>query len=327
MARDEGHDASNLGDLADDGTPVDLAAVRRDDALIESISNGGPVATDSTEQYELALILSQWRDDVVATPMPEGPLLDDVIAAITATPSGFSDRQRSRSRSRLRVVRPIAAAAAVAAVVFGGATAMAYDAQPGDALWGVKQVVFADEANSDSCEDRHDFRAGKGRAAVGCRRHSCGKDGAGQRSSPCRCGQGLAGQDRPRRALGQVDDAGPGDHVTRSAAVDEWSASSPRLPRLDHGDSGDPPSIRLNPQLTWGCDHVRPTPRSWNAAAGAWSKRRRRRHRPTSSPTATTTTTTTTTTTMTPLAPASSPSGDFIFTAALRPALIGTVPI
>ncbi|MEV3976930.1 anti-sigma-D factor RsdA, partial [Streptomyces sp. NPDC050698] len=146
MARDEGHDASNLGDLADDGTPVDLAAVRRDDALIESISNGGPVATDSTEQYELALILSQWRDDVVATPMPEGPLLDDVIAAITATPSGFSDRQRSRSR--LRVVRPIAAAAAVAAVVFGGATAMAYDAQPGDALWGVKQVVFADEANS-----------------------------------------------------------------------------------------------------------------------------------------------------------------------------------
>ena len=148
MARDEGHDASNLGDLADDGTPVDLAAVRRDDALIESISNGGPVATDSTEQYELALILSQWRDDVVATPMPEGPLLDDVIAAITATPSGFSDRQRSRSRSRLRVVRPIAAAAAVAAVVFGGATAMAYDAQPGDALWGVKQVVFADEANS-----------------------------------------------------------------------------------------------------------------------------------------------------------------------------------
>ena len=148
MARDEGRDASNLGDLADDGTPVDLAAVRRDDALIESISSGGPVATDSTEQYELALILSQWRDDVVATPMPEGPLLDDVIAAITATPSGFSDRQRSRSRSRLRVVRPIAAAAAVAAVVFGGATAMAYDAQPGDALWGVKQVVFADEANS-----------------------------------------------------------------------------------------------------------------------------------------------------------------------------------
>lgn len=133
MARDEGRDASNLGDLADDGTPVDLAAVRRDDALIESISSGGPVATDSTEQYELALILSQWRDDVVATPMPEGPLLDDVIAAITATPSGFSDRQRSRSRSRLRVVRPIAAAAAVAAVVFGGATAMAYDAQPGDA--------------------------------------------------------------------------------------------------------------------------------------------------------------------------------------------------
>lgn len=90
MARDENRDSSDLDDLtaglADDGAPVDLAAVRRDDALIEAISHGGPVATDSTEQYELALILSKWRDDVVSTPMPEGPLLDDVIAAIESAP-------------------------------------------------------------------------------------------------------------------------------------------------------------------------------------------------------------------------------------------------
>ena len=236
MARDEGHDASNLGDLADDGTPVDLAAVRRDDALIESISNGGPVATDSTEQYELALILSQWRDDVVATPMPEGPLLDDVIAAITATPSGFSDRQRSRSRSRLRVVRPIAAAAAVAAVVFGGATAMAYDAQPGDALWGVKQVVFADEANSTVAKIDTTSELEKAERLLAAGDIPAAKmvlDNAAHRAD---CGQGLAGQDRPRRALGQVDDAGPGDHVTRSAAADEWSAGRPD--HFDHGNSG-----------------------------------------------------------------------------------------
>ncbi|MCJ0905116.1 anti-sigma-D factor RsdA [Rhodococcus sp. ARC_M6] len=150
MARDEKRDPSDLDDLAagltDDGAPVDLAAVRRDDALIEAISSGGPVTTDSTEQYELALILSKWRDDVVSTPMPEGPLLEDVIAAIESAPPSIADRERSRSR--LRLVRPIAAAAAVAAVVFGGGSMLAYDAQPGDALWGVKQVVFADEANS-----------------------------------------------------------------------------------------------------------------------------------------------------------------------------------
>lgn len=148
MARDEKRNASDLGDLTagltDDGAPVDLAAVRRDDALIEAISSGGHVSTDSTEQYELALILAKWRDDVVSTPMPQGPLLDDVIAAIEATPPVIGER----SRSRLRLLRPVAAAAAVAAVVFGGGSMLAYDAQPGDALWGVKQVVFAEEANS-----------------------------------------------------------------------------------------------------------------------------------------------------------------------------------
>ncbi|WP_092801562.1 anti-sigma-D factor RsdA [Rhodococcus globerulus] len=150
MARDENRDSSDLDDLtaglADDGAPVDLAAVRRDDALIEAISHGGPVATDSTEQYELALILSKWRDDVVSTPMPEGPLLDDVIAAIESAPLSIADRERSRSR--LRLLRPVAAAAAVAAVVIGGGSMLTYGAEPGDALWGVKQVVFTEEANS-----------------------------------------------------------------------------------------------------------------------------------------------------------------------------------
>ncbi|MGC0365187.1 hypothetical protein ABH922_003171 [Rhodococcus sp. 27YEA15] len=143
MARDDGHDASNLGDLADDGTPMDLAAVRRDDALIEAISSGGPVSTENAAQYELALILSNWRDDVVSTPMPQGPSLDEVEAAIVAASIGSRP-----GAPKLRLVRPVAAAAATIAVLFGGATAFAYGAEPGDALWGVKQVVFSQEANS-----------------------------------------------------------------------------------------------------------------------------------------------------------------------------------
>ncbi|MFC0446741.1 anti-sigma-D factor RsdA [Rhodococcus jostii] len=132
-------------DLPGDDAPVDVAAVRRDDALIDAIAGGGPVATDSPEQYELALLLTNWRADIVATPMPTGPLLDDVIAAIDASDARSA---RSAARSKLRLLRPIAGAAAAIAVVMGGATIFSYNAEPGDPLWSVKSVVFSQQADS-----------------------------------------------------------------------------------------------------------------------------------------------------------------------------------
>ncbi|MFW2244112.1 anti-sigma-D factor RsdA, partial [Rhodococcus opacus] len=119
--------------------------MRRDDALIDAIAGGGPVATDSPEQYELALLLTNWRADIVATPMPTGPLLDDVIAAIDASDARSA---RSAARGKLRLLRPIAGAAAAIAVVMGGATIFSYNAAPGDPLWSVKSVVFSQQADS-----------------------------------------------------------------------------------------------------------------------------------------------------------------------------------
>ncbi|WP_072945779.1 anti-sigma-D factor RsdA [Rhodococcus koreensis] len=133
-------------DLPGDDAPVDVAAVRRDDALIDAIAGGGPVATDSPEQYELALLLTNWRADIVSTPMPTGPLLDDVIAAIDASDNARS--ARSAARGKLRLLRPIAGAAAAIAVVMGGATIFSYNAAPGDPLWSVKSVVFSQQADS-----------------------------------------------------------------------------------------------------------------------------------------------------------------------------------
>jgi len=132
-------------DLPGDDAPVDVAAVRRDDALIDAIAGGGPVATDSPEQYELALLLTNWRADIGATPMPTGPLLDDVIAAIDASDARSA---RSAARGKLRLLRPIAGAAAAIAVVMGGATIFSYNAAPGDPLWSVKSVVFSQQADS-----------------------------------------------------------------------------------------------------------------------------------------------------------------------------------
>ncbi|MBC2640678.1 MULTISPECIES: anti-sigma-D factor RsdA [unclassified Rhodococcus (in: high G+C Gram-positive bacteria)] len=132
-------------DLPEDDAPVDVAAVRRDDALIDAIAGGGPVAPGSSEQDQLALLLTSWRADIVATPMPTGPLLDDVIAAIDASDARSA---RSAARGKLRLLRPIAGAAAAIAVIVGGATIFSYNAEPGDPLWSVKSVVFSQQADS-----------------------------------------------------------------------------------------------------------------------------------------------------------------------------------
>ncbi|MBC2643418.1 MULTISPECIES: anti-sigma-D factor RsdA [unclassified Rhodococcus (in: high G+C Gram-positive bacteria)] len=145
LARSIKRNGNPDADLPEDDAPVDVAAVRRDDALIDAIAGGGPVATDSPEQYELALLLTNWRADIVATPMPTEPLLDDVIAAIDASDARSA---RSAARSKLRLLRPIAGAAAAVAVVMGGATIFSYNAEPGDPLWSVKSVVFSQQADS-----------------------------------------------------------------------------------------------------------------------------------------------------------------------------------
>lgn len=69
-------------DIGADGGPVDLVAVRRDDAFIDAISGDGPIATDDADEYQLALLLANWRADVMTPAMPAGPSLDVVVASV-----------------------------------------------------------------------------------------------------------------------------------------------------------------------------------------------------------------------------------------------------
>lgn len=137
-------------DLAGNGDPVDVSAVRRDDALIDAISAGGPVSTDGPEEYQVAALLANWRAEIVAQPLPAEPDLDDIVARVQAelgAREALVTGTRS-GRNHLRLLRPIAAAAAVVAIAMGGMTIFSYNAEPGDPLWGVKQVVFTQRAES-----------------------------------------------------------------------------------------------------------------------------------------------------------------------------------
>ncbi|MFC4124827.1 anti-sigma-D factor RsdA [Nocardia rhizosphaerae] len=122
--------------------------MRSDDALIDAIASDGPVRTDSPEEFQLASLLADWRADLLAEPMPAGPDLDTVFAAVNQEIGARQVRVGASSRGRLRLVRPLLGAAAALAVVFGGLTAFSYSAAPGDPLWRVKEVVFSEQAQS-----------------------------------------------------------------------------------------------------------------------------------------------------------------------------------
>jgi len=127
---------------------VDIAAVRRDDALIDAIVSGGPVQTDSAEEFQLAALLADWRTELIEPPMPSAPDLDAVVAAVNQEVGARKVRVGAQTRGKLRLLYPITGAAAALALIIGGTTAFSYSAEPGDPLWRVKEVVFSEQAQS-----------------------------------------------------------------------------------------------------------------------------------------------------------------------------------
>lgn len=136
------------GDSISDSGPVDIAAVRRDDELIEAIRGDGPVATDNADEYQLALLLANWRAEIVVPALPAGPDLDEVAAAVDQEIAAAGLRRKVSGRTRSGLLRPVAGAAAAIALVMGGLVVFSYNSSPGDPLWSVKSVVFAQQADS-----------------------------------------------------------------------------------------------------------------------------------------------------------------------------------
>ncbi|WP_436492327.1 anti-sigma-D factor RsdA [Actinokineospora sp. HUAS TT18] len=128
-------------DLDDDA--VDFSRVHADDAFLDALGaavRGESAVRPDSQDAELAALLSSWRDDVDAAPI--GELVDTKYAVATV----FAAKARKARKPRLLV--PLAAAAAAIAIAFTGAGLAARDAQPGDTLWGLTKVLYADHARS-----------------------------------------------------------------------------------------------------------------------------------------------------------------------------------
>lgn len=123
-----------------DEPPLDMNAVVADDEFIEALVRGMPVNTHNDAEYQLAALLAGWRHEALSEPAPEFPSVDDVERAIIAS-------QPRPARKAIRHLRLASGAAAVVVVAVAGLTVLSQGASPGDPLWGVKQVVFAEQAS------------------------------------------------------------------------------------------------------------------------------------------------------------------------------------
>ncbi len=122
--------------------PIDLVAVQADDELINALAGGMTVSAPGLEGYghddRVAALLSAWKADVDAEPIPD---LVDVETAVTAVKQGRSGR-------RARHLVPLAGAAALIVIAIAGVSITAQEARPGDALWAVSKVLYQERAES-----------------------------------------------------------------------------------------------------------------------------------------------------------------------------------
>jgi hypothetical protein len=122
----------------------DPDAVARSEGFIDAVAKGEPVEFSGvadegdTGDRALAGLLEDWRDEL-RVPVPNGvcPELD----AVAALGRGLAARRRTRRRMAL--------VSAMAAAVLGvaGFGALMGQAQPGDALYGVRTTLFGEPAS------------------------------------------------------------------------------------------------------------------------------------------------------------------------------------
>jgi hypothetical protein len=139
----EAHDQLAVDEIDDideqiGSADLDLAALRSDDALLTALGNAS--SAGAATEPELTALLLSWRRDIDEEPIPE------LVDTETAMHTIFAAAHRDRRRPRFLV--PLASAAAVLVIVFTGVGLAARDAQPGDTLWGLTQVLYADHARS-----------------------------------------------------------------------------------------------------------------------------------------------------------------------------------
>ncbi|ABK70453.1 anti-sigma-D factor RsdA [Mycolicibacterium smegmatis] len=129
----------DFGRWTSNGGDPSLNEINRTDRFIEALSLEQPVYSTDPEEAELAFLLAGWRDDVRQAPMTGIINPREAVVAL--------DRAVARNRPRLPLALVGSAAAAV--LCLGGFGAAVYGSSPGDALYGLRGMIFGEQATRD----------------------------------------------------------------------------------------------------------------------------------------------------------------------------------
>ena len=186
------------------------SAVQADDGFVESVRSGA----GSTANTDLARLVLAWKREIDAGPFPLHPDAQAAEQALAA---------QARTAPRRRLLTPFAAAAAAFGIALSGVALLAHDSRPGDPLWGITEVVYADHARSVAAATQAETDLGLAKTALSS-------------GTP----------DAARTALNRVSvslrSVSNGDgHAALSAQLDTLTAQLPQAPPSAVVDAPPPP--------------------------------------------------------------------------------------
>ncbi|MEH3143526.1 MAG: anti-sigma-D factor RsdA [Mycobacterium kyogaense] len=126
----------DFGRWNNSGGDPSLNEINRTDQFLDALAGQQPVYSTDRGEAELAQLLAGWRDDVRETPMSDVLTLQEAAAAL--------DRVSSPGRRR-RVSLAVVGSAAAAVLCLGGFGAVVAGSGPGDALYGLRTVLFGEQ--------------------------------------------------------------------------------------------------------------------------------------------------------------------------------------
>ena len=145
-------DFGRTGDNYSADNEPSLDDIRRSDSFVDALAGGGPVASDDPADAALAALLGGWRDEMRWPPatglISESQAIAALDAGLAEKPGGL--RRDKRTEKQIASVTPmrnrrglsVVGAAAAAVLCLGGFGAVLAGAGPGDALYGLRSMLF-----------------------------------------------------------------------------------------------------------------------------------------------------------------------------------------
>jgi Anti-sigma-D factor RsdA to sigma factor binding region len=126
----------DFGRWTSNGGDPSLNEINRTDRFLDALASQQPVYSTDPSEAELAQLLAGWRDEVRTPPL---------MAPVTPRDASMALRRAVETRKRNWMSLTIVGSVAAAVLCLGGFGAVVAGAGPGDALYGLRTMLFGEQ--------------------------------------------------------------------------------------------------------------------------------------------------------------------------------------